>query len=180
VNASLSLAQVALHSGDRVGLLAYGRGIRQRVPAARGSTHLRVLIDHLAEVREEATESDHLLAAARLLADQHRRSLIVWLTDLAETAMTPEVVDAAMSMTPRHLVLFVVIGQPDLAGMASREPTRESEMFQVAAAQEVLHRRELLLARLRDRGVLALETQSATLSTTVVNSYLALKERGKV
>jgi uncharacterized protein (DUF58 family) len=180
VNASLSLAQVALHSGDRVGLLAYGRAIRHRVPAARGSAHLRLLIEHLAEVREEAGESDHLQAAARLLGDQRRRCLIVWLTDLAETAMTPEVVEAATSMTPRHLVLFVVIGQPDLAEMALREPAGGSEMFQAAAAQEVLHRRDVLLSRLRDRGVVALETQSATLSATVVNSYLALKERGRV
>ena len=30
--------------------------------------------------------------------------------------MIPEVVEAASPMMPRHLVLFVVIGQPDLSG----------------------------------------------------------------
>jgi hypothetical protein len=53
-------------------------------------------------------------------------------------------------------------------------------MFQSAAAQEVLHRRELLLARLRERGILALETDCAVLSTTVVNSYLSVKERNQL
>jgi uncharacterized protein (DUF58 family) len=180
VNAALSLAQVALCSGDRVGLLAYGRGVRHRVPAARGGPHLRELIEHLALVREEGSEADHLQAAGRLLGDQKRRSLIVWITDLAETAMTPEVVEAVARMSPQHLVLFVVIGQPDLAELAAREPASPPAMFQTAAAQEMVHRRELLLARLRDRGVLALEADSSTLSPSVVNSYLAVKERNQL
>jgi uncharacterized protein (DUF58 family) len=180
VNAALSLAQVALCSGDRVGLLAYGRAVTERVSASRGGAHLRTLIEHLADVREESGEADHLQAAGRLLADQKRRCLVVWLTDLAETAMTPEVVEAATQMAPRHLVLFVVVGQPDLARLAQQEPAGEAEMFESAAAHEVLHRRELLLARLRERGILALETDCAVLSTTVVNSYLSVKERNQL
>lgn len=180
VNAALSLAQVALYAGDRVGLMAYGRGVRQRVPAARGSAHLRQLMEQLANVREEASEADHLQTAGRLLADQKRRSLVVWITDLAETAMTPEVIEAASQMMPRHLVLFVVIGQPDLAELAAQEPQSEEHMFQVAAAQEMVHRRELLLARMRERGALALEVSSGALAPVLVNSYLQVKERNQL
>ena len=179
-NAALSLAQVALYSGDRVGLVAYGRGIRHRLPAARGSAHLRLMIEQLAMVREETAEGDHLQIASRLLTDQKRRCLVVWLTDLAETAMTPEVIEAASLMMPRHLVLFVVIGQPDLAQLAARKPTGADEMFQVAAAQEMVHRRELLLARLRERGALAVEVNSSSISTVLVNSYLKIKERNQL
>jgi uncharacterized protein (DUF58 family) len=180
VNAALSLAQVALYSGDRVGLVAYGRSIRQQLPAAKGSLHLRQLIENLAMVREEGSEADHLLMAGRLLTDQKRRSLIVWLTDLAETAMTPEVIDAASMMMPRHLVLFVVIGQPDLGELASKTPQNESEMYRVAAAQEMVHRREMLLARLRERGALAIEVSSGPVSPVLVNSYLQIKERSQL
>ena len=180
VNSALSLAQVALYSGDRVGLVAYGRSIRQQLPAAKGSTHLRHLIEQLALVREESSEADHLHMAGRLLTDQKPRSLIVWLTDLAETAMTPEVIEAASMMMPRHLVLFVVIGQPDLGALATKRPQSETEMYQVAAAQEMVHRRELLLARLRERGALALEVTSGAISPVLVNSYLQIKERNQL
>ena len=180
VNAALSLAQVALYAGDRVGLMAYGRGIRQRVPAARGSAHLRQLMEQLANVREETSEADHPQTASRLLTDQKRRSLVVWITDLAETAMTPEVIEAASQMMPRHLVLFMVIGQPDLAELAAQEPQSEEQMFQVAAAQEMVHRRELLLARMRERGALALEVSSGALAPVLVNSYLQVKERNQL
>jgi uncharacterized protein (DUF58 family) len=177
VNAALSLAQVALRSGDRVGLLAYGRGVRQRVLPYRGALHLRRIVDRLAKVEEETAEADHLQAVSELLSLQGRRSLIVWLTDFAETAMTPEVIDAASQMTARHLVLFVVIGQPDLAELAAQEPASVREMYRTTAAQEVLHRREVLLARLRERGALAVEVSSAAAATTVVNSYLEVKQR---
>jgi uncharacterized protein (DUF58 family) len=180
VNAALSLAQVALYSGDCVGLFAYGRAVRQQLPAAKGSQHLRQFIENLALVREEGGEADHLLMAGRLLTDQKRRSLIVWLTDLAETAMTPEVIEAALMMVPRHLVLFVVIGQPDLGELAARTPQNESEMYRVAAAQEMVHRRELLLARLRERGALALEVSSGAVSPVLINSYLQIKERSQL
>ena len=71
VNAALSLAQVALYSGDRVGLIAYGRGIRQQLPAAKGSAHLRQLIERLAVVQEEGSEADHLQMAGRLLTTRN-------------------------------------------------------------------------------------------------------------
>ena len=180
VNSALSLAQVALYSGDRVGLIAYGRAVRQQLPAAKGSAHLRQFIEQLAMVREEGSEADHLQMAGRLLSDQKRRSLIVWLTDLAETAMTPEVIEAASMMMPRHLVLFVVIGQPDLGELAARTPQNESEMYRVAAAQEMVHRRELLLAQLRERGALALEVSSGAVSPVLVNAYLRIKERSQL
>ncbi len=180
VNAALTLTQVAMYSGDRVGLLAYGRDIRQRVPAAHGSAHLRQIIEHLAAVHEDGWEADHLQAAGRLMTDQKRRSLVVWLTDLAETAMTPEVIEAASRLTLRHLVLFIVIGQPDLNQLAARKPESVDQMYETAAAQEVVHRRELLLARLRERGALALETSSGKLSPTLVNSYLEIKQRDQL
>jgi uncharacterized protein (DUF58 family) len=180
VNSALSLAQVALYSGDRVGLVAYGRGIRHELPAAKGSAHLRQMIESLAVVREESAEADHLQMAGRLLTGQKRRSLVVWLTDLAETAMMPEVIEAASMMMPRHLVLFVVIGQPDLGNLAAETPRTETEMYQVAAAQETVHRRELLLARLRERGALALEVTSGAVSPVLVNAYLQIKERNQL
>jgi len=180
MNAALALTQVALYSGDRVGLLAYGRQLRQRIPAARGSAHLMRIMHGLAELREDEWEGDHLQAASRLQNDQKRRSLVVWITELAETAMTPEVIEAASQLMPRHLVLFVVIGQPDLGELAARAPHDVAQMYQSAAAQEVIHRREVLLARLRERGALAIETSSNRLSFTLVNSYLEIKQKSRL
>jgi uncharacterized protein (DUF58 family) len=177
VNAALSLAQVAFYSGDRVALLAYGRRPQQRVGAGRGVPHLRVLLESLAQVHAESFEADHILAAEMLLSTQSRRSLIVWLTDLAETAATPEVIECAAKMATRHLVLLGIIGQPELRGLVAATPENTSEMYRYTAALEIVQRRDLLLRRLRQQGVLTLEMDPARLSTALVNRYLEVKER---
>lgn len=177
VDAALSLAQVAFYSGDRVALLAYGRRPQQRVAPGRGMTHLRAMVESLALVHTEPYEADHLLAAELLLSLQSRRSLIVWLTDLAETAATPEVIECAARMATRHLVLLGIIGQPELHQVVAANPADKSEMFRYTAALEIVQRRALLLRRLRQQGALTLEVDPKNLATSVVNRYLEVKER---
>jgi uncharacterized protein (DUF58 family) len=180
VDAALALAQVAMHSGDRVGLLAYGRQIQQNLNANRGASHLRSIVEALAVVRPEPYEADHGRAAHLLLSEQKRRSLIVWITDLAETASTPDVVEYALQMTRRHLVLFAAVGQPDLNELAARRPESEEEMFRYVAAIEIVQRRELLLRRVRQQGVLSLELMPRVLSSSLVNQYLDIKDRSLI
>jgi uncharacterized protein (DUF58 family) len=180
VDAALALAQVAMHSGDRVGLLAYGRQIQQNLNAGRGASHLRQIAESLAVVRTEPYEADHARAARALLSENKRRSLIVWITDLAETASTPEVVESALRMTRRHLVLFAAVGQPDLNELAARQPETEEEMFRYIAAIEIVQRRELLLRGLRQQGVLALELMPGVLAIALVNQYLDIKDRSLI
>ncbi len=180
VDAALALAQVAMHSGDRVGLLAYGREIQQNCNAGRGASHLHSIVESLALVHSEPYEADHGRAAHALLTEQHRRSLIVWITDLAETAGTPDVVEYALQMTRRHLVLFAAVGQPDLAERVAERPESEVDMFRYIAAIEIVQRRELLLRRLRQRGVLAMELMPGALAASLVNQYLDIKDRSLI
>ncbi len=122
VDAALCLTQLALYSGDRVGLLAYGRAVNQRVVPGRGAAQMRHIVEQLALVNEEVPEADHIRAAASVLTLQKQRGLIIWISDLAESAMTPEVIDAAGLLLSRHLVLFTVIAQPELKQLARHSP----------------------------------------------------------
>jgi uncharacterized protein (DUF58 family) len=177
VNAALCLAQVALYSGDRIGLLAYGRRVQRRLAPAGGAGQLRALADALALVQSEPLEADHYRATETFLRLEKRRSLVIWLTDLAETATTPEVIECASALSGRHLVLFVVVGQRELAELSAARPSVPREMYRYAAAQEIIQQRDLLLRRLRLRGALAVEIEPAELSLAVINRYLEIKER---
>jgi uncharacterized protein (DUF58 family) len=177
---AVALAQLALFSGDRVGLLAYGQGIQQRLLPGRGATHLRQLIEALAVARAEEGEADHLRATAILNRLQPRRSLILWITDLAETAMRPEVIDGAMQLLRRHVLLFVAMGQPEIDMIAQARPANLAQMFRAAAAQEMAGRRELLLARLHEQGALTMDIHPEFLTSSVLNHYLTVKERAMV
>jgi uncharacterized protein (DUF58 family) len=177
---AVALAQLALFSGDRVGLLVYGQHIQQRVLPGRGHAHLRQIVEALAQARAELSEADHLRATATLNRWQPRRALVLWITDLAETAMRPEVIDGAMQLLHRHVLLFVAMAQPDVAAIANARPKNVEEMFRASAAQELTTRRELLLARLRDQGALTLDLDPARLTSAVLNQYLRVKERAMV
>ncbi len=177
VNSALALAQVAMASGDRVGLLAYGRRPQQRVAPGRGAGHLRVIVEALAAVRAETVEADHTAAASTVMSIQKRRALIVWLTDVAETAGLPEVIESSQRMTPRHVVLLALTRQPELNALAANRPASQTEMYRVMAAQQVIERREELLHGLRQRGVLTLELPPGELSGALVDRYLNIKAR---
>ena len=174
---ALAFAQLALYSGDKVGLLAYGAGTQQRMAPGRGGTHLRQMMEALALVSSEAGEADHLRATVELTRMQPRRSLVLWLTDLAETAMRPEVIDGAAQLMRRHLVLFVAIRQDDLRTLALAKPADARAMFEGAAAQELIARRDLLLARMREGGALTLETTPSEMTAAVLNRYLEVKQK---
>ncbi len=178
--AAVALAQLALYSGDRVGLLAYGQSVQQRLLPGRSAAHLRQLIESLAQIRAESGEADHLRATATLNRLQPRRSLILWITDLAETAMRPEVIDGALQLLRRHVLLFVAMAQPEVEQIASARPRNVEQMFLSAAAQEMAGRRELLLARLHDQGALTMDLNPGALTSMVLNQYLTVKERAMV
>lgn len=180
VEAALSLARVALYSGDRVAMLGYGRKVTQRLPAGRGAGHVRSLLDGLALIRGEELEADHRRAVDALAVLQKRRSLVVWLTDIAETAATPEVIESALTLTQRHLVLFTVISQPELRMMVRTRPEKPRDMYRHTAALEIVQRRDLLLRTLRQQGALTLEVEPSRLSTAIVNQYLMAKDRSLI
>jgi uncharacterized protein (DUF58 family) len=180
VGAALALAQVALYSGDRVGMLGYGRRVTMRLPPGRGGGHVRTILDGLALIRAEELEADHRRAVETLAILQKRRSLVVWLTDLAETATTPEVVESAIHLAQRHLMLFTVISQPELRALTKVRPETAETMFEQTAALEIVQRRDLLLRTLRQQGALTLEVEPARVSTAVVNQYLMAKDRNLI
>jgi len=174
---AVALAQLALFSGDRVGLLGYGpAGAAAAFAGARGGAYAAV--SGVAGPIEAGVRGGRSSAGdcdpGRL---QPRRSLILWITDLAESAMRPEVIDGAAQLLHRHVVLFVAMAQPEVAAIARAVPETVEEMFRSAAAQEMASRRELLLARLRDQGALTLDTLPGLMTAAVLNHYLGIKER---
>ncbi len=176
--AAVMLAQVVGGSGDKFAMLAYGREIKQVLPPGAGVVHTRVLLDLLSQTRAEAAEADHLNAVARLKTLQRRRGLMVWITELVDSAGRPELVTAASELVRQHLVVLVLLKHPELEELAARVPTTREEMFHSAAAQEMLERRRETVAQLERRGVLIVETTAEEIGVRAVSEYLEVKARG--
>ena len=180
VDAALALAEVALAAGDRVGLITYGRSLHRRLAPDRGHQHLRTILDTLATLEPERAEGDHAAAASAVLAAQKQRALIVWLTDLSETAAVPDIVESAARLSPQHVVLFALMKQPEMAAVGAAQPRTEEEMYRVLAAQETLERRDVLLRGLRQRGVLLVDIAPDAPAAALIDQYLSVKDRNLV
>ena len=180
VNTALCLAEVALYSGDRVGLLADDRAPSHRVLPQRGSAHLRQLMEQLVDLRSGTLEADHLRAVSVLMNSQKRRSLVIWLTDLAETAMTPEVIEAALQLTPAASGVVHGYRAARLAGDGGSGSHEDGEHVRSLSRAGDPHRRQILLARMRDRGALLVEVDTAAMSAAVVNAYLDIKQQNRL
>ncbi|HEX4156368.1 MAG TPA: DUF58 domain-containing protein [Acidobacteriaceae bacterium] len=176
--AAVMLAQVVSGSGDKFAMMAYGREVRQVLPPGAGTIHTRLLLDLLSQTRAEAAEADHLIAVARLKTLQRRRGLMVWITELVDSAGRPELVTAASELVRRHLVVLVLLRHPELEALAARVPKTREEMFHSAAAQEMLERRRETVAQLERRGVLIVETTAEEIGVRAVSEYLEVKARG--
>jgi uncharacterized protein (DUF58 family) len=176
--AAVALAQAVMQAGDKAGLLVYGQRIQQQLLPAEGTGHLRQFVDALSQVRAEWSEANHLSAAARLKHLQRRRGLILWITELADSARRPEVVDAAIDLSRRHLVLLVVLKNPELDAMTAQPPSSVHQMYMSTASEEILERRRALIAQLRAQGVLVVETTADSVKADAINQYLDVKARG--
>jgi uncharacterized protein (DUF58 family) len=176
--AATMLAQVINGSGDKFGMMAYGRGIQQLLPPGSGATHLRLLIDMLSQTKSESAEADALGAVARLKSLQQRRGMIVWITELVDSAGRPEIAAAAAELVRRHLVVLVLLKHPELEELAARVPKTRDEMFHAAAAQEMLERRRETIAQMERQGVLIVETTAEEAGMRAVSKYLEVKAEG--
>lgn len=176
--AAVALAQTVMQAGDKAGLLVYGRNIQQQLLPGAGTGHLREFVDALSQSRAEPGEANHLNTAARLKHLQRRRSLVLWITELADSMRRPEIVEAAIDLARRHLVLLIVLQHPELEAQAKREPRNVAEMFVATAAAEILERRRAVLAQLRSHGILVVETNASCVKADAVNQYLEVKAGG--
>lgn len=176
--AAVMLAQVVGSSGDKFALLTYGRKVQQQLLPGNGPSHLRLMIDLLSQTKSERSEANHLNAVSRLKNLQRRRGLVLWVTEMADSVGRPEVVTAAAELVRRHLVVLVLLQHPELDALAARLPKNVEEMFASTAAQQILERRREAILKLRQQGVLVVETTPKDVGAAAITKYLEVKAQG--
>jgi uncharacterized protein (DUF58 family) len=106
VNVAARLAQRAAALDDAVGLLVFAAQPLVALTPARGDIAVARIRKALVACRVQPGEANAVLAAARLRALSHRRSLIILLTDLEDASATEQLVQAVSLLSPKHFVLI--------------------------------------------------------------------------
>jgi len=178
LSAALVLTDVAAHSGDRVGLLAFDDVVRAFVPAQRGHLALKALRTALSGLDATLTEPDYSAAFRLLALRQRRRALIVFFTDVVDARVARALVAHVSRSAQRHVVVVVAIQNDMLLAAARPVDHGALALYRSAAAEELVRDREEALTRMRRAGVGVLDVPPSQMAAAVVNRYLEIKARG--
>ncbi|GAA5173712.1 DUF58 domain-containing protein [Niveibacterium umoris] len=174
----LLLAWVGLRHGDAVGLQTLGGHHRALAPHKARSTLTRIL-DAVYDLQPTLEASDFESAAQQLLAREKKRALVVILTNLRDED-DDNLLAAARLLGSRHLVLVASLRERALDEAVVAPAVDLDSTALRGAALDYRARREACFQRLRQAGVLVLDSAPDTLAITTVNRYLAIKAEGRL
>jgi uncharacterized protein (DUF58 family) len=181
LSSALVLTDVAIHSRDQVGLIVFDDEVRAFVPPARGRSALESIRAALIVAQASMVEPDYAMAFRTLEARHRKRSLIVLFTDVIDSRSSQAIVAYTARSVARHLPLVVALRNDQLAQAAQpRAADSSTELFEVAAAEELVSAREGALQRMRSAGVSVLDISPLRMTAAVVNRYLDLKARSSL
>jgi uncharacterized protein (DUF58 family) len=180
LEAALRLADAALHAGDRVGMLVYGREPLLSVPPRRGRAHFMHLLERVLSVRAQPTELDAPGLIGLLASLATKRCLLVLFTDLDNEADLHLLAEHAPLLTRRHLALCVSLQEKRLSRELAHEPLGELDVYRKAAALSLHGQRARLARQLARRGVPVIETDARGLPAAALRRYREIKVSGKL
>ena len=175
---ALTLADVALSTGDRVGLIVFDMLVRSYVAPSRAPGTLGAIRDALTGVTATMTEPDYAAAFRTLTERNRRRSLIVLFTDVIDVRSSRAVIALTAGSAERHLPLVVALRNEQLvAASIPSTGASDEEAYRSVAAEELLSARDEALQVMRQTGVAVIDTAPTSMTAALINRYLEIKER---
>ncbi|HHW83215.1 MAG TPA: DUF58 domain-containing protein, partial [Actinomycetales bacterium] len=179
LEATLLLAALASHAGDRVDVVAADTQVRARASGKTGPALMNALASDLAVVEPEIAETNWTLVATTVSQALAQRSLVVLLTSLDSSTLQGGLLRVARALAADHTVLLASASDGAEEELrATREDT--AKVFVAAAAERALLERESAALRLKQRGVEVVEAPASELAVSVADAYLRLKRAGRL
>ena len=135
------------------------------------------LVEQTAGLDYGMSETNFTLGLTTLLGHLSRRSLVIVFTDFADSVSAELMVDNVLRLAKRHLVLFVTLRDGSLDRLVRREPTSILSLNEAVVAADLVRERDLVLRRLRRRGVHCIDTTTGQVQVALINRYLDIQRR---
>jgi len=178
VTAALSLASVAGLASDRVGVVAFaGEVLAASAPRSTRSSIARIT-ELLYDLEPRFEEANYASAFAYLRAHVHKRSLIVFLTDVIDPLAQAALLAELGSLARRHLLVCVFMNDAAVAEALSTPPREVVDAYRAGVALELLEERRTAAAILGRTGAIVVDVPAAKLTTALIDEYLRVKQRG--
>ncbi|MGB3722018.1 MAG: DUF58 domain-containing protein, partial [Pacificimonas sp.] len=178
VTAALTAAYVALKSGDRTAIYAFAEAPQNASAFASGTRQFAALQAAAAEIDYGHAETNYTLGLTQLGARLQRRSLIAVFTEFADATSAELLIEAAVRLMDRHLVIFILQRDEELEAAAAAAPQSTEDVSRAVTAAALLKERQLVITRLRHLGAHIVEGRHGDTPERLVDTYLSIKRRG--
>ncbi|MEM9479969.1 MAG: DUF58 domain-containing protein [Verrucomicrobiota bacterium] len=178
LNSMLLLSFIALRQGDHVGVLGFGESTRW-LPPVKGQHSMNSILNFLYDFETEPVPSDFADAVGKCLSHQKRRALVVVLTNL-RSEDSGELEPALRSLRAKHLVMLASLREREVDQKKEAEVRSLDDALSYHSAHLYSESREEVLFRLRNYGVLTLDETAQAMPVALANSYLEIKQQGRI
>jgi uncharacterized protein (DUF58 family) len=179
LNASLSLAYIAMRQGDSVGLLACTGRTQRWLPPQRDRGGMDLLLGTGYDLQATTAPTDYLAAANALQERQRRRALVILVTNVRDEDDT-ELAMAVTMLAQRHLVLVASLREQAVEHAAVDAGDSLETAIRSASAMHYLMGRERVHDDLNRRGVMTMDVGCSELSGALIERYLRLKRENRL
>lgn len=178
LDAALVVSYLALRQGDAVGLLASG-GASRWVAPQRGMGAVDVLLRASYDLQPQPVATDYLAIATELALRQHRRALVMLVTNLRDEDIE-DLLGAVRLLQQRHMVVVASLREEALDAVLDADVDDLRGALCAGAAARYLQQRADAHEALRNHGVAVLDVACADLPAALVERYLAIKREGRL
>lgn len=179
IEATLLLAALASHAGDRVDVVAVDTEVRARVAGERGPKLMNELAEKLAPLEPSLVETNWTTVATVVRQQLSQRALVVLLTALDPSTIGNGILPVARALAADHTTVLAAASDPELAQMREEIAT-PSDAFLAAASERTELEHDVTEHRLRSRGVEVVESAADSIAPALADTYLRLKRAGRL
>ena len=178
VTAALSLASVAGLASDRVGVVAFaGEVLAASAPRSTRSS-IAGITELLYDLEPRFEEANYSRAFAYLRTHLHKRSLIVFLTDVVDPLAQASLLAELGSLARRHLLVCVFMNDAAVTAALAVPPRDVAAAFRAGVALGLEEERRTAAALLTRIGAIVVDVPAQKLTTALIDEYLRVKQRG--
>ena len=178
LNALLMVAHVALKQGDAVAMMSFG-GESRWVAPVKGVSNIGRLLNGFYDLQPQPVASDYVIAAESLIQRYRKRALVVLVTNLQDDS-PEELAPAVRLLQKHHLVMVANLNEPSLQKKLKEPIEHLDDALGWCGIAEYQQGRQQTQERLRNSGVILVDTPPQGLLFRLSEAYLAVKAAGRL
>ncbi len=177
VNSVLLLANIAIRTGDSIGIVTFSDTVKDVLPFTKGKSGLRTASRFLTGIQAESVESNYDLLFRYLRSSIKKRCLMVFISDIVDAINYSLFKSHLAFLNKRHLTLLLLLRDKVLEQTAEQDTEDLENLYESAAAKEMLLQRRNLIRKFKSSGIPCLDLLPAEVSPRLMEKYMEIKAR---